>query len=444
MKKYTPRLIAILLLAVRAAVYVIPNYEDIPLLVCVGVVLAGLTILTFAKKNSSLVKEMPWFASAAILIFIAFPAGTPDISYLGNALQYLIENFVYAADDAVYAFSFLALVAMQIFLRKKENRFFIVLRYVAAYLFLSKFAQTLFGNDWMYRELIAVVVILSLIYELNGVINGILRPRMLSCLLFSLCCFVIPMDYGYHVADQINSVLNIAQSGWLYTSLAVAIAGLLIGAENRCNSENSAAVHSCDQDLGGVLLCWSLLTVVMHVWDDVMNTTVLFMFFPFVYHFYCLFLKSWRSIGENSGKSIFPKSWIFISLGLLAFSKGLNYVPFAAMTMLALAVAGSICWAIYRKSGKRQQAMNSFFGVAAVILIGSIPLNSLEELQRNVPGLLVLILICVMWCFICAESHKIDAQASSVYPTEYKKVIRLQGIVSVIAIVFAAFRVLIL
>ena len=435
MKKTTPRLILFLLLLIQAIAVVIPNLENVPLLICVAAVLIALAILVFTGKNYSMAKYMIWYAAAGILLFFALPNGLPHRLNFGKVLSNALEGFFESADSPLFTLSFMILIAVWVFFRKKLNTFWVILRYIAACALMVTYAQQLFGRNWNYETLFIPACVLCLVYELNSMLNANRCPRLLAYMIFCVFCVLVHLTFGGNVMAQVIGFVTFGNNQWLFTVLAVLAAGLLLILEN-WNSDGKVPV---DNELGHALVCWCLVAVAMQLWDAVRNATVLFILFPFVFHFYCIFLQAYRAHSKNRGKRIFIRSWIFILLGMFALSKSLNYAPFTAATIFVLLVAGYLCWRAANKRQNNPQILTGFFGIAALLLMASLTIRSFDELQQNASAVFTLLAASLLWLYTCGEARKINAKASEAYPAEFKCILSMQryGAVSILLIAVA-------
>ncbi len=444
MKRSVPRLILYVLLLIKAFAVVIPDYDNIPLLITALVIMVGLAIAVFRDSRASMAKYMLWYAAAGIMLFFALPGGLPRSVNIERILGELIDAVLFGVENPVFLFSFAALVVFQLFFRKLDNSVFMVLRYGAAALFLIAFSQELFGSNWYYSDLILLVCVLCLTYELNSALSGAHCRRMLGCILFCLFCMLVQLVFGYKVFSQITAFITFGDEGWLYTVLAVLVVGLLLILENWNLSPESQADLPADSELGEALVCWSLLGVSMQMWDVIMNTAVLFLVFPFVFHVYCVFLHAYRVRTDSSGKGIFIKSWIFILLGLVAFSKCLNYAHFSAGTMVVLFVAGYLAWNVSGRVSNNPNAMNGFLGVAAIVLMASLAFDSIDQVQDNVSAVVSMLVASFMWIHVCSEAGKVNAKASDAYQAEFRRIFPMQRIGAMVALVIAAVRAILM
>ena len=437
MKTTIPRLILYLILLIQACAVVIPDYQNTPLLICTCILMVVLAVAVFTNRNHSMAKHMLWYAGAGLLLFFAFPEGMPFRVQFGRILSGIGEGIVYSLENPLALMCLASFVLQRVLFRNKFDAFFMILRYIAACILMVILSQEMFGNYGYQTELFVIVFVLCLVYEMNSILNGARCRRLLAAILFCAFCLVVEQIFGYGVAYRVNSFITLGDTGWLYTVLAVLVVGLLLILENLGDS-------LADRELGQVMLCWCILALAMQKWNMLLNATVLFVFFPFVFYIYCIFVQSYRKNPVYRNKNIFVKSWIFILLAMAAFAKSLNFLPFTAATMCILFVAGYLCWNASKKQQKDFGGLYAFFGIAAIMLMASTSFYSLYELQDNVSAVIAILLVCVMWLYVCGETRKVNARASEAYPAEYKQIFPIQRIGAVAALVLATIRVLVL
>lgn len=440
MKRYFPRLIAWSILVLAGIVVVLSSFS-VDLLIMVAVTLGLLALAVFAGKGHSLVRDLPWFAAGWIFLTILIPRFGLTPATLSESLRTMMSTLDNTSGDSLLTMGFLTFLAAQLFLRKRDKLVFILLRYATACLLLLGLREAFFGSSDVFYRPLAVIVLLSLLYELKTWNHGYHRRRTLSCVLSSLACFMVAAAFGERGITLIESLFALTDS-WLYIVIGAAIMGFLMLLEEHNNQKTYDQGPSAHADLGGVLLFWCLLCLIMHLWEATMNWTALVILPMVLYYCYGPFMKRWKKRVIYVHDSTFSIVWGLCTLGALVFGKSLNTTPVVAILMILLLIAAGCCWALSTRYKNEDLIMTSYLGVAAAVLTGGVIWPGFTDAAALTKVLIGVAVTGLMWCFLCSRTTKLNYSSTKFYPREFHFAWKAQEYAPMVVIAIIVLRIL--
>lgn len=441
MKKALSRIILMLALVIKAATIVVPNYST-PLLLTAAVPLVLLGVILFIGRNGTLSAQLPWIAVVGTWIFFMLPMGPVSVDgilyVIGNQLDGISSMF----EDEMVAICLLALIALQVFFRRKSNFLFVLARYVTALVVLSALRDTMYPYADTYRVLVPLIVVLCLTRELIGSTMETSIPSMLRCILTVLFFLIIGGAYsGDYIADKIDAFFLMDSANWLKTVLVVLCVGILVLVDDyqRCGSDQESIFAV--RNVGWVMLIWCLFALIMVVFDDFRNLGMLFYGFPL-----CSVIAHSMISNLTSGKQnwalVFSMNWTFLGLMLLMITKTINRGVILSYLLILLLLVLGFNWRKLVVDEVNAMLLLQIGGIVAIVMMATMRLTDIMIL-RDIPGIVLsLVLCCVIWCLICGHITKLDKDHSKLATNEFDSLIGVWGCVVFLLLLVAVIKVL--
>lgn len=435
MKRHTPRLIAYGLAFLLAGLSLLMDFST-DYLITLGISLAILALFVFVGKNKTLAGTAPTFVLSWIYFGIVFPAETPGPEALLESLSVLTDYL--DSTSPMLAFFAIGLIAAQIFLRKSDNIFFIILRYVAMGGTLFTWCAGMGSNAQPLNFLLLMDIALCLSGELQTRKLGARKGRTIPCLLWGFAVLMINCIGGGSAVFAVTALLQL-NAGSLFTILGIALLGALLVVEEKAlgKSANFAG-------LGGMLVYWSITALIMLLYPQVANMSMLIVL-PFVlFYAYRSFARTWSSLpGRTMTATLYHSLWCLAFLGVILISKCFNDGNFLATVFLVLApVAAAVCWSVSRQRGKEAQVMTGYLGVATALLLCFARQIDLNDVTMLVTKILTAVGLGVFWCLVSSHIAKLDRTSSAADKSEFSIVRTVHVFVPLTVLAVAVFKIL--
>ena len=439
MRKILPRALVVLILMIKAATVVIPDFS-VELLAMAGIPLLALCFSLFYRKGVPLSYRLHWVGAVAAIVFFILPLGPlPDWGE-PETLRMLLKGLGDTLGEPVCAVSLLAVLALSFFMRKRESVLFIIFRYLAAGLFLLGMCYEVFRYSEACMWLVGLIVVSSFSKEISAYAGGRRVYAMLRCFVTVFVFFLIGNYTGQStVAKQIDMLFRMGGSNWIVPTLGVFIMALLVlmdDYENRGGAESIFKSHN----VGWTMLVWCLISIVMNKWNQFMHPAVLYLGVPLM-GMVCNILMN--EVGKKHDLGlVFAGVWAYLGLSLLMFAKSVNMELLLRYVLLAALIFVCFRWKQILGSTLGSGAMARIMGVFAVVVLATMNLTELEALMDEPTFLLAVIVACVMWFVLCAYTDKLSAGRSEAYKEEFVPVDRTRLAVSCATLALAVFKVL--
>ncbi|MBR6825706.1 MAG: hypothetical protein IKM59_04075 [Oscillospiraceae bacterium] len=426
MKKFIPRLIAFGILFLLAAVELIGAYTT-ELLIIEASLLALIALFMFCGEDQSLVRSLPAFAIGWALFAILIPEYSLSAEMLGDGISRLWDVLGRPFRSKLIIIGLISFIALQVFFRTKDRLFFIIVRYIAAFLLLLGYIGRVSYNAVHFT---VFIVLFSLIYELRSMQYGSHKRRTFSCILTALCYLLALCTYGNceeltwsHCIPYSNIMIRVV--------IGVAIAGALLILEDYNHRANYNSKISTFRDLGPALLFWCGLCLCMHSWPTIASWESLIVLPMILYYCYGLFIRKWVQVTKGNERNAMLVAWTLITVWLLLFSKSLVQDMHVAVVMVVLLIAGVACWSVSAQRKSRDLVMCCYYGVAAaaMLFISSLPIEAFSYAFVIGKYILALILSAVIWCILCTTTNHIHNNSSSVYSKEFSDCVKIEKFV---------------
>ncbi len=441
MKKYSSKIITMVLLTIAAAVIVFQNYH-LSLLLTAVISLALLGGILFKNRIKALSAQLFWVVAVAVLIFFVLPFGYIEINDILAALGILAEAVGQIFEYAGGIVSLVALVVLQIFLRKKPNPILSVVSYVSAMMLLMIVRDALFPNSEIYSKLIIAVVAMCLARELNGYNDGVAAPSMLRCVLMVLFFLTIGNFGGLPiVAGRIEGLFQIGNANWFLIVLGGFLAGVLVLLDDYFRCDGRVKYIFKTNNTGLVMLIWCLMAIVMNIWNVFNNSVVLFIGVPLASAMANNMMASVKDEDRNWG-GLFAGAWAFLVTMLMLLAKSINFGSLMQYILVAMLLAVWLFWEKTVNSPMKWDIIAQAMGVLAILMMASMHLTDVWQLQKAPMYLLGVILSCAIWCVVCCHTIRLDKNASELYANEFTKVKGLQLILAALLLLIAVGKVL--
>ncbi len=417
MKTFVPRLIAWGVLLLLGVVVTLSNYSS-ELLILVALTMAAVTVGMLVGKNHDLVKDLPWLAGGAVMLAILIPTFGLTI----DSFDYADGSWVSYDAPGIFRTGMImagiATLVLNILFRKRANLVFIGLRYALLGVAMLCARQVLFNDQPYFFRPLVVLLLLSLMYELNTAYFGVHRPRLGATVCISIAFILIVSLCGYKGLVLVDSLFMVSNA-WLYMTVAVAILGGLLIME-QVSVYNLRLATYAHPDLGGVLLFWSALSLIMHLWPATNHWMALVLPSIFLYYMYNLLVRPWAERNRVNKRTVFLITWSIITVLSLVMGKSLNSDPLVAIVIVVLIIAGAACWYISEQRKNGDLLIICYLGVAATVLLAAVALPSLTDMLLLARTLLSVGIISTSWCILCTTVKKLNDGASKIYPQEFK------------------------
>ncbi len=441
MKKYSSRIITMVLLTIAAAIIVIPNYH-LSLLVTAGISLVLLGGILFAGRNKPLSSQLFWVAAVAVLIFFVLPFGYISVKDILSAIAVVAEALGQIFGYTAGIVSLVALVALRIILRKKPNPILTAAGYAAALMLLMTVRYIMFPDSEIYSKLIIAVVAMCLARELSGYNEGIAAPSMLRCVLMVLFFLLIGNFGGLPiVAKRIEVLFQTGNANWFVIVLGVFLAGVLVLLDDYFRSNGSAKHIFKTNNTGWVMLIWCLMAIVMNIWHMFNNTATLFIGVPLASAMANDMMDSVEDPDWSWGCQ-FAAAWGFLAAMLMLLAKSINVGSLMQYILIAMLLAAWLFWGKMVNSPMKWDILAQTMGVLAILMLESMHLTDVWQLQEAPMHLLGVVLSCAIWCVVCCHTIRLNKMASDLYENEFANVKWLQLILAALLLLIAVGKAL--
>lgn len=441
MRKDFSRIMVVVALLIKAATVVIPNYSQ-EMLITALVPLVLLGIILYIGREKALVTQLPWIVAISSFIFFVLPLGfyvISDVDQLTNILNRMLEGVV-ATDYSSVAVCVLAV--FWLLFRNKVKFLPIVIRYAALFIMLHTIRMEVFGHEDLYRNLINVIVTTGMVRDLGGYNQGIYISSIAKCLLLPLFLMLIGgIDRWYTVAMQIDALFRMDAENWLTTVLIVFGMGLLILYNEWQLAEKFNLNMFRDHHAGLLLLIWCLMALIMNVWKEFYNQDMLFMGIPLLVSMADGMLCAYdRKKYDQWGKK-FAVLWVCMGIVVLMLAKSLNMGLLLVYVLIAALLFVWLNWKKYLNGKFRISKIAQIMGIAAILVLTSAGVTSLEQLEAMPQMLLGVVAACIMWYVLCRYTSKLEARSSAVHPDEFEFTGHARTAVAGLLLILAVVRV---
>jgi hypothetical protein len=369
---------------------------------------------------------------------IVFPAETPSVEDLLESLATMLEYL--DSTNPILILFVIGLIAAQIFSSKTKmkNIFPILLRYAAIAGVLFTWCAGMSSDADPLNLLLLINLALCLSHELQTHKAGARQGRTLACLLWGFCVLMINCIGGGSAVYAVTALLDL-NAGSLFTILGMALLGALLVLEEKALGRNVSFAG-----LGGMLVYWSITALVMLLYPQVANMSMLIVL-PFVlFYAYRSFARTWCSLpGRTMTSTLYHTIWCLAYLGVILVSKCFNAGNFLATVFLILApVAAAVCWSASRQRGKEAQVMTGYLGVATALLLCFARQIDLTDMTALITKILTAVGLGVFWCLLCSHITKLDRTSSAADKSEFSIVRTVHVFVPLAVLAVAIFKIL--
>lgn len=441
MRKNFSGLLVWTILLVKASSIVIPAYSTAMLLSAAGV-LVVLGIALFTNQAQAFGAKLPWVVVAGVLICYELPCGPFGMELLWNMLESLLELLVDLILNVEVSLSIFALILAQVFLRKKNEAGWILLRYALAMLVVLLTRAQIFPNSDIYANVLILLTMLCFARECNGSIHGKAAPSMLRWLMLFL--LFLAMGIGGRsptTAKQISDMLSLRTEDWLTTVVIAFVTGLLILLDDYLRSGKNMDKVYQSQNSGLAMLLWCLMALVMHTWQRFFSAEILIAVFPLTYIMgNSMFHEAENEIEDD--RKAFTYIWLFLGITQLMLAKSLNIGLLLSYILVAVLLAVWLFWdKLFKLELSTLRATNGF-AIAAIVILVSSKLTSLRQLGESAGYLLGAVLGIAIVGLLSRLEGSLSASASKLYPQEFEAVWNVRAFLTGILLLIAVIRVL--
>lgn len=443
MKQYISRIIVLAVLLSKALTLLIPAYST-PYLITAAVMLVLAAAVLFLGSEIPFASRIPWIGAAGVLVFYVLPYGPITMAQLTGTLEFLRTlalRFFSADGPGVLALG--ALIAMQLFFRRKANIVLIALRYLAALIFLFTLRDVLFyRSEVYYSNLILVTVCLCFVRELIACAQGTTKPSMLSCLLIVVFSLLIYMLFSYRVSDILHNFFLMDSKNWLYTVLLVfAFAMLTLLEDYCCHSDRTSDIYRL-HNAGWLMAFWCLLAVIMHTWKGFSNVNVLLLGYPLGCAVLGKLMDDYAQQNPDSWGKVFFGLLGAMVLVLMMLAKSFNLGLLLRWTLLIFVLLVLIAWKTILKDNARRGLMETGTGIAAVFMLVTMKMTAWGQFGEDLRLVLAMALACGLLAMICSHQRSLEKQASAVYRAEYRLAASLNKYLPLALLAIASLKIL--
>ena len=197
-----------------------------------------------------------------------------------------------------------------------------------------------------------------------------------------------------------------------------------------------------DHHTGLVLLIWCLLALIMNVCDVFYNKDILFMGIPLLASMVDGMLCAYDRKKNNQWGTRFAVMWVCMGIVALMLAKSLNMGLLLVYVLIAALVFVWLNWKKYVDGKFKISKIAQMTGIAAILVLMSAGMTSLEQLEAMPHMLLGVVVACIMWCILCRHTARLEARSSTVHPDEFEFTGHARTAVAVLLLILAVIRVL--